>query len=390
MKVLRLIGSLDPRHGGPPVSSVNSCIATQRAGAETTFAFPVATDGPGALAIALERLRAANVRIKTFPTSSEFGERSHSLGMCQGLARWLQQNYRRFDLVHCHGAWQMVTLLSAIGAGGTGPALVLSPHESMTRFDMEQSSNPAIGMIKASLRHFYARRMDLFLMSSHLEAKTSLPDNITASERVAVIPHPVLDETCPLAIRRPDSVTGTAFTIGYLGRLHRKKNVHIILQALRQMPETVSLSIGGSGPERDNLMAQAKSLHLEDRIKWWGFLEDRDKERFFDHIDMLLMPSVFECFGMAAAEAMARGVPALVAPDTGIAEIIQAHGGGEVVPAEALALQTAIERLSADPSRLKSHRECAQRAAQQVLSFHACGSATLQLYKKTRAIRHAA
>ena len=41
MKVLRLIGSLDPRHGGPPVSSLNSCIAVQRAGAETTFAFPV-------------------------------------------------------------------------------------------------------------------------------------------------------------------------------------------------------------------------------------------------------------------------------------------------------------------------------------------------------------
>ena len=61
MKLLRLIGGLGPEHGGPPVSSVSACIAAQRAGAETTFAFPITDEPRGALADAVVRLRAEGV-----------------------------------------------------------------------------------------------------------------------------------------------------------------------------------------------------------------------------------------------------------------------------------------------------------------------------------------
>ena len=172
MKLLRLIGGLNPEHGGPPVSSVNACIAAQRAGAETTFAFPIEGEPHGVLADTLARLREEGVEVRYFPYSSQWGKRGKSWGVSRQLAHWINNNYLNFDIVHCHGAWQMATFLMA-RRSGTGPALVLTPHESMTNFDIAQSSSMLTGMAKKWLRHYYAKKFDLIVLSSSLEANDS-------------------------------------------------------------------------------------------------------------------------------------------------------------------------------------------------------------------------
>jgi glycosyltransferase involved in cell wall biosynthesis len=336
------------------------------------------------------RLRDADVRIKTFPVAKGLGRRAGSWGLSQSLALWIRQNYRDFDLIHCHGAWQMVTLLSAMGSDAKSPKLILSPHESMTTFDIGQSSSAATGLIKAWLRRYYAQRVDLFIMSSRLEANTSLPQGVRDSDHVAIIPHPVFDDAAQMPITGANRAPSQTFKLGYLGRLHAKKNVHVILQALHQTPDPISLTVAGDGSELESLKSRATALGLDGRINWRGFVQGQDKAAFFDDIDVLVMPSEFECFGMAAAEAMAHGVPVLVGPDTGIAEIVRDHGGGEIVTAEAGPLQTAIEQLSKDPEKMAKYSRNALCAAHQALSFEAFGSAMMQQYEKILAMRQAA
>jgi glycosyltransferase involved in cell wall biosynthesis len=55
---------------------------------------------------------------------------------------------------------------------------------------------------------------------------------------------------------------------------------------------------------------------------------------------------------MAAAEAIASGVPVLVSPNTGIAEIIRRHACGVVVRADAAAIADQLKRLRNDPGAL--------------------------------------
>jgi glycosyltransferase involved in cell wall biosynthesis len=381
MKLLRLIGGLGPEHGGPPVSSLYACIAAQRARAETTFAFPVEGEPHGALADALAQLRAEGIKIAHFPYAAAWGRCGESWGVSFGLARWIKQNYHHFDLIHCHGAWQMVTFLMARRAGN-GPPVVLTPHESMTDFDMAQSSSPVTGILKRRLRRYYGRRIDLFVMASHLEARDSLPEGIDGSDRIAVIPHPVYDETKDQPAPKAETSGSGRLKLGYLGRLHPKKNVHIILRALQGTDESVSLSIAGSGPELISLKALSATLGLDHRVTWLGFIDGDRKQQFFRDTDILLMPSDYECFGMAAAEAMTHGVPVITTQDTGIAEIIRAHGGGNIVAAESGALQAAINDLSQNPGRRVELARKAAQAAQAVLTFAAYGSAMMGRYEQ--------
>ena len=389
MKLLQLIGGMGAEHGGPPVAALFACIATQRAGAETTFAFPMDGEPDVALAAAMTRLRADGIKVVHFPYATVWGKYGESWGVSLGLARWIRQNYRHFDLVHCHGAWQMVTFLMARRAG-TGPPIVLTPHESLTDFDLSNSSSRVTGILKKWLRRYYARRVDLFVLSSQLEARDSLPDLVDGSGRIAVIPHAVFDETEDRPAPPARGPSPGRLQLGYLGRLHAKKNVDIILRALQGTDESISLSIAGSGPELETLKALSATLGVDQCVTWLGFIEGDRKRRFFDDMDVLLMPSDYECFGLAAAEAMVHGVPVITSPTTGVAEIIRTQGGGDLIAADAESLRAAIDNLSQKPDRIVEQGGRAAEAARKSLSFKAYGTTMMDHYEAMLANRKAA
>lgn len=70
-------------------------------------------------------------------------------------------------------------------------------------------------------------------------------------------------------------------------------------------------------------------LGLGERVPWQGFVNDRNV--FLASLDVLIMPSECEGFGMVAAEAMAHGVPVIVPRQSGIAPLVEQSGGGIVV-----------------------------------------------------------
>lgn len=377
MKVLRLIGGLDARHGGPPVSSLQSCIAAQRAGVATTLAFPVATAPDGATQSLMVRLGNEGVETVTFPAAEG---RREGWGMSLPFARWVHRNRCRFDLVHCHGAWQMATLVATLPPARGRPPVVLTPNESLTDFDLSQTPDPKTRWIKPGLRRYYARRVALYVMASAREARDSTGGDHAPAGRVAVIPHAVWDDResppPPREARAPDG----PIRLGYIGRLHAKKNVDVLLQALSGLPGQVSLTIAGTGPEEDRLHGLAAELGIENRIAWLGFVSGAAKEDFFAAIDLLAMPSAYEGFGMAAAEALSRGVPVVVSKETGIAEIVQRHGGGVIVRPETDALRRALGELIAAPDLPATLSREALEATRDALSLSHHGAALKREY----------
>ena len=109
----------------------------------------------------------------------------------------------------------------------------------------------------------------------------------------------------------------TPLRLGFLGRLHQKKSLSLLIKAPPKGDTNISLTIVGIDPEEEALKTKANALGITDRINWLGFV--RDKEAFFEQIDILVMPSEYECSGMAANEAIASY-------KTGIDEIIKTTG----------------------------------------------------------------
>jgi glycosyltransferase involved in cell wall biosynthesis len=118
--------------------------------------------------------------------------------------------------------------------------------------------------------------------------------------------------------------------VGFLGRFHPKKNLALLIRAL---PDSAFLRVAGDGPEIDRarLRRIADEVGAAERVEWLGFVGAADRADFFDSIDLLAMPSSYESFGLAAAEALAAGVPVLVTPRVGVASLVAEHACGYVV-----------------------------------------------------------
>src|SRR2546422_10374981 len=75
---------------------------------------------------------------------------------------------------------------------------------------------------------------------------------------------------------------------------------------LQKYPEGLLL-VGGGGEEQEALERQARALGIPDRVAFVGPVQDpRD---FYRRLDLFVLPSLDEAFGLALLEAMATGVP---------------------------------------------------------------------------------
>jgi mannosylfructose-phosphate synthase len=119
------------------------------------------------------------------------------------------------------------------------------------------------------------------------------------------------------------------------------------------------------------LHAFAAKLGVSDRITWRGFVAAAEKNAFFESIDVLVMPSAYESFGVVAGEAMLRGVPAIVSPRTGIAEVISAHGGGLLAQPRARSIADLLTDLNANRQKLSELSAQGQEAARRLTFSHA-------------------
>ncbi len=125
--------------------------------------------------------------------------------------------------------------------------------------------------------------------------------------------------------------------IGYVGRLRWEKGPHVLLTAFAKvsldLPEAVLLMVG-DGPDRKNLKKQAKNLGITQNIQWMGKIKHPDVFQLYGLMDVIAIPSLFEGFGLTAAEAMAAGTPVVASNVDGLTEVIKNKQYGTLIPAD--------------------------------------------------------
>ena len=110
----------------------------------------------------------------------------------------------------------------------------------------------------------------------------------------------------------------------------------------------VDLVIAGDGPRRrvvENFIAHGEGGR---HCRWLGYVED--VRSVLSAADMLVMPSRWEGFGLAAGEAMAASLPVVGTDVAGLRDVVVDGETGILVPRDdVIALTEAIERLADDP-----------------------------------------
>ncbi|MQA88827.1 MAG: glycosyltransferase [Gemmatimonas sp.] len=176
----------------------------------------------------------------------------------------------------------------------------------------------------------------------------------------------------------------------YFGRLDWvHKGLDVLLRAMAAVIRTdpdVRLKVAGRGKDADRVLEAAQELGIRDNVELVGAVDDGTRAELLAGAQAMLMPSRFEGFGMAAAEAMAAGVPLIASRAGSLPEVVDPPEGGVLVPvgdSDALARAT-IELLHDDTrrrelsrtARLSAERFRWDRVAEQHLHFlHAIYSA---------------
>jgi glycosyltransferase involved in cell wall biosynthesis len=116
----------------------------------------------------------------------------------------------------------------------------------------------------------------------------------------------------------------TPRVVGHLGAFTSEKGQDIAIEAARLLPD-VRFILAGDGPMREDLRRRAPK-----NVEFPGFLQDTSA--FFEQIDLFIMPSRSEAWGLAAIEAIAHGVPVIASDIQGLAEIVESGKSGWLVP----------------------------------------------------------
>jgi glycosyltransferase involved in cell wall biosynthesis len=110
-----------------------------------------------------------------------------------------------------------------------------------------------------------------------------------------------------------------------VGRLAEQKNQDLLIRALACLPQA-HLVLAGAGQRMDSYHTLAVMLGVEDRLHMLGALTPEDVADLYGAADLLVFPSTWEAFGLAAAEAAMVGLPMVVADLAVLHEVLRADG----------------------------------------------------------------
>ncbi|HLN51419.1 MAG TPA: glycosyltransferase family 4 protein [Thermoplasmata archaeon] len=172
--------------------------------------------------------------------------------------------------------------------------------------------------------------------------------------------------------------------LAFTGRLVPHKGVDVILQALRDLPSDVVLMVIGAGPRLPDLIGLARRIGVVDRVRFCPSVTDDDLPRYLSLAEVFVFPSQnrLEGFGLAVAEAMASGLPVVIADVPGVREVIEDGKEGLLAePLIATDLARQVSRILDDPALARQMGAAARRRAETRYGLSTVAHALIRMYE---------
>jgi glycogen(starch) synthase len=179
---------------------------------------------------------------------------------------------------------------------------------------------------------------------------------------------------------------GSGPLIGFAGRLVYEKGVQHLLHAvpeLRRRHPGLRVVIAGDGPQRGELEATAGRLDLHREVSFTGFVPAPGLSSTMASTDAMVVPSIYEPFGLVALEAAAAGAPLAVSETGGLAEIVEPGVTGlRFRVRDAEALTESVSSLISDREAARAMADAARTMVRERYGWSDVAKATAGVYAR--------
>src|SRR5579859_4999460 len=296
------------------------------------------------------------------------------------LVRLLRRGH--FDIVHSHLFRADIYAGLAVGRLGDRRPLLVSTRHNDDRFFL----NPFVGLVHYGV----SARQDLIIAISDHIARFTVSRGVRHPERVRRVYHgfePPLTQALEREgqqIRRDLGIEPDAFLVGNVGRLAPQKGQRHLIAAMPLLLERVPRAraiIAGAGDLEEYLRDLAAEIGVAERVHVLG--PRKDVPALMHAIDVFVMPSIWEGFGLVLLEAMAAGRPIVASRVATIPEVVVDGETGLLVPAgDPLALAEALARFADQPALASRLGEAGRERVRRQFSLEKMVGDTELLYRE--------
>lgn len=268
-----------------------------------------------------------------------------------GLVAWARDHVPEFDVIHLHTARTFQNAVVRHFAVRCGVPYVLSAHGTLPVIIERKLAKRIYDLLAG--RSLVACASGLVAVSP-LEAEQYRHAASGEDGRIQVIHNGLdLDEFSSLParglLRQKLKIAPEARVVLFLGRLHRIKDIDLLVRAFAQLreevEETVLVIAGPDEGELSRLQALVGRLELGELVRFAGPLYGEDKLAAYVDVDVVASPGAYEIFGLVPFEALMCGTAVVVGDGSGAAELIREAGAGYVVrPGDVAALADSLRR----------------------------------------------
>lgn len=260
----------------------------------------------------------------------------------------LEKEAQNFDVIHLHTWWNILVFQGIRIIKSKKVPLVLSPRGMMSDYSFSHR--------KTFLKRWFQGLAGAQLLEGvhlHATAPAEARDMSVRSRRpekeISVLPNLLALKESP--DYQPANTGG--YTLGFLSRLHHKKGIEVLLEAVARCPEVETLVIGGSGEPayEEQLKQQILKLGIAGKIRFEGWISQEKKAGFFSLFEVFILPSFNENFANVVAEAWAAGKPTVVSNEVGLSDYVEQYRLGWVCQPTVDSTVTAIKTALAQKER---------------------------------------
>jgi len=228
-------------------------------------------------------------------------------------------------------------------------------------------------------RYARARRIVVDSFFSRDELLTTAADARVALDAGAIdVVYPGVAEDVMTSSRARDDVRPFVLAVG---TVEPRKNLAVLVRALTALPALRVVSVGPLTPYAARCEALARDLGVADRLELRGYVPRADLLGLYRRALVAAVPSRYEGFGYAAAQALCAGVPLVAADGSSLPEVV-CDGGPLVAPDDVRGWIDALAAIERARDAAEAHATARRPAACERFAWATCARTMEAVYER--------